>query len=244
MSIFVLNTASMLGLGVAIDYSLFMVHRFRQELELGRDVETAVAHTVATSGRAILVSAMVVTVGFYALTLSGVQMLRSLGIGGSIVTAVSLLVALTLMPAVLAFLGPRINLLPVVPRRLSTRRLWRKHSLWVMQRPIPIIGVVATIILVLGLPAFHLRVGIPGPQTLPASVDSRYGNDLLDRHLATPTSRRCSSWSSGMLEHLRRHTRALPSRFSIGSAPPKRSRESHPSRFRTRLDKFDRVRIC
>ncbi|MGI8826477.1 MAG: MMPL family transporter [Chloroflexota bacterium] len=183
MSIFVLNTASMLGLGVAIDYSLFMVHRFRQELELGRDVETAVAHTVATSGRAILVSAMVVTVGFYALTLSGVQMLRSLGIGGSIVTAVSLLVALTLMPAVLAFLGPRINLLPVVPRRLSTRRLWRKHSLWVMQRPIPIIGVVATIILVLGLPAFHLRVGIPGPQTLPASVDSRYGNDLLDRHL-------------------------------------------------------------
>lgn len=183
MSIFVLNTASMLGLGVAIDYSLFMVNRFREELTLGRDLETAVANTVSTSGRAILVSALVVTVGFFALTLSGVSMLSSLGIGGSIVTAISLLVAITLLPALLGILGHRINLLPVVPRRLSTRRLWHSLAYRVMQRPVRIIGAVATIIIVLALPAFHLRVGIPGPEILPSSVDSRAGNDILDAHL-------------------------------------------------------------
>ena len=183
MSIFVLNTASMLGLGVAIDYSLYMVNRFREELALGRDLETAVGRTVATSGRAILVSAIVVTVGFYALTLSGVQMLRSLGIGGSIVTALSLLVAITLLPAVLSILGPRINLLPVAPRQIPVRQLWRALALRVMRWPVPVIAGVALVIVVLAAPASHLRVGIPGPQILPASIDSRAGNDVLDRHL-------------------------------------------------------------
>ena len=183
MSIFVLNTTSMLGLGVAIDYSLFMVNRFRDELRLGRDVEQAVANTVATSGRAILVSAVVVSAGFYGLTLSGVSMLSSLGIGGSVVTVMSLLVAMSLLPAILGILGPRINLLPVVPTRLSTRRLWHSFALSVMRHPWPVIVFVATVVLLLGIPAFHLRTGIPGPEILPASVDSRAGNDLLNRHL-------------------------------------------------------------
>lgn len=183
MSIFVLNTSSMLGLGIAIDYSLFMVSRFREELALGRDIERAVGRTVATSGRSILVSALVVTVGFYALTLSGVQMLRSLGVGGSIVTALSLLVAITLLPAVLGILGKRINLLSVVPERLSMRQLWRAIALRVMRRPVEVIVLVAVIIAALAIPAFHLRAGIPGPEILPSSVDSRAGNDVLSRHL-------------------------------------------------------------
>lgn len=183
MSIFVLNTASMLGLGVAIDYSLFMVNRFREEIELGRGLETAVGRTVATSGRAILVSAVVVTIGFYALSLTGVSMLRSIGIGGSIVTAYSLLVALTLLPSILGVLGHRINFLPVVPRRLTTRGVWRRVAIGVMRRPIFVILGVAIVILALAAPAFHLRVGIPGPEILPSSVDSRAGNDILTRHL-------------------------------------------------------------
>jgi RND superfamily putative drug exporter len=183
MSIFVLNTTSMLGLGIAIDYSLFMVNRFREELDRGHDLETAVGRTVATSGRSILVSAMVVTAGFYALTLSGVQMLRSLGIGGSIVTALSFLVATTLLPAVLGVLGKRINLLPVVPIRSTMRHVWRTLAVRVMKWPVAIIALVAVIVVTLALPAFHLRVGIPGPEILPPSVDSRAGNDLLNRHL-------------------------------------------------------------
>lgn len=183
MSIFVLNTTSMLGLGVAIDYSLFMVNRFRSELALGRDTETAVGNTVATSGRAILVSAVVVSVGFFGLTLSGVSMLQSLGIGGSIVTLFSLLTALTLLPALLAIMGTRINLLPVIPSRFQHSHIWRDIALRVMRRPVSIIAVVSVIIVILAWPAFHLRVGIPGPEILPSSVDSRAGNDILSQHL-------------------------------------------------------------
>jgi len=88
-----------------------------------------------------------------------------------------------LLPAILGFLGPRINLLPVVPQRLSTGRMWRAISLWVMRRPVAIIAAVSLVIVALSAPAFHLRVGIPGPQILPSSVDSRLGNDILDKHL-------------------------------------------------------------
>jgi putative drug exporter of the RND superfamily len=183
MSIFVLNTTSMLGLGVAIDYSLFMVNRFRSELALGRDLETAVGNTVATSGRAILVSALVVSVGFFGLTLSGVSMLQSLGIGGSIVTLLSLLTALSLLPALLGIMGERINLLSVIPARFQRSHIWRDIALRVMRRPISIITVVCVVIVVLAWPAFHLRVGIPGPEILPSSVDSRAGNNVLNQHL-------------------------------------------------------------
>lgn len=183
MSIFVLNTTSMLGLGVAIDYSLFMVNRFREEIELGQDLETAVGNTVATSGRAILVSALVVSIGFFGLTISGVSMLSSLGIGGSIVTLFSLIVALTLLPAVLGILGARINRFPVIPRNLANRYLWRRLAHRVMRMPLGIIAVVSTIVIVLAIPSFHLRVGIPGPEILPSSVDSRAGNDVLNAHL-------------------------------------------------------------
>ncbi|MGH2448009.1 MAG: MMPL family transporter [Chloroflexota bacterium] len=183
MSIFVLNTASMLGLGVAIDYSLFMVHRFREELSEGRCVEDAVGRTVATSGRAILVSAVVVTIGFLSLSLTGVSMLRSIGLGGSIVVALSLIVALTLLPAVLGILGPRISLLPVVPEMALSRAPWLKLAHVVMRRPFRVILAVIGAVVVLALPAAHLRVGIPGPQILPPSVSSREGYDLLAHHL-------------------------------------------------------------
>lgn len=183
MSIFVLNTTSMLGLGVAIDYSLFMVNRFREELARGSSVENAVARTVATSGRAILVSALVVSVGFLGLSFSGVSMLQSIGVGGSIITAISLLVALTFLPAVLSVLGPRINALPVVPRRFAHGRLWRNIALWVMRRPWAVIAIVVAVVGVLASPASHIRVGIPGPEILQPSVDSRAGNDVLARHL-------------------------------------------------------------
>ena len=210
MSIFVLNTTSMLGLGVAIDYSLFMVNRFRSELALGRDLESAVGNTVATSGRAILVSAIVVSVGFFGLTLSGVSMLRSLGIGGSIVTLFSLLTALTLLPALLGIMGSRINLLPVIPSRFQNSHVWRGIALWVMRRPVSIIAVVSVLVVVLSWPAFHLRVGIPGPEILPPSVDSRAGNDILSRHLGVVNR-------SPVLVVVQRHARTPVSTYQSAS---------------------------
>jgi len=183
MSIFVLNTASMLGLGVAIDYSLLMVNRYREELAAGHDLASAVGHTVATAGRAVLVSALVVSTGFMGMTLSGISMLSSLGIGGSLVTAISLLVALTFLPALLGILGPSINRLSVIPSRLSAGNIWRRIAVTVMRMPVRVIAAVAAIVLFLAIPAFHLRVGIPGPEILPPSVDSRAGNDILQAHL-------------------------------------------------------------
>jgi len=183
MSVFVQNTASMLGLGLAIDYSLLLVTRFRDELEAGAETREAVITAVETSGRAILISAVVVSVGFLGLLLSGVDMLSSLGIGGSIETVLSLLVGLTLVPAVLSILGERINMLHVLPRRVSTRSMWLRLAWWVMRRPVPVILVTAGIVVVLALPSMHLRVAVPGPEQLPRSVQSRIGNDILNREL-------------------------------------------------------------
>lgn len=183
MSIFVLNTTSMLGLGVAIDYSLFMVNRFREEITNGRPLEEAVGRTVATSGRAILISALVVSTGFFGLMLSRISMLTSIGIGGTLVTVISLLVALSLLPALLGILGPRVNLLPVVPQRLTQGHIWSSIARAVMRRPVGVIAAVAAVIALLAIPAFHLRVGIPGPEILPPSVESHAGNDVLNHHL-------------------------------------------------------------
>jgi RND superfamily putative drug exporter len=188
MSIFVLNTASMLGLGVAIDYSLLMVNRFREELKLGRDLETAVGNTVGTAGKAILVSAIVVSAGFFGLTLSGVSMLRSLGIGGSLVTALSLIVALTFLPALLGIIGFNINRFSLIPERLTTRNFWHRLAWGVMRRPVRVVLLVVVVVLVIGFPTFHLRVGVPGPEILPTSVESRAGNDILNRHLGIANS--------------------------------------------------------
>src|SRR5438445_13676892 len=99
--------------------------------------------------------------------------------GGSIVTIFSLLTALTLLPAVMGIMGRRINLWPVVPARFQRSHIWRDLALWVMRRPVSIIAVVSVMIAILAWPAFHLRVGIPGPEILPSSVSSRAGNDIL-----------------------------------------------------------------
>jgi putative drug exporter of the RND superfamily len=95
----------------------------------------------------------------------------------------SLLIALTLLPAILAILGSRINLWTVVPARFTTGRIWRAVARRVMDMPWIVIGLVALVVAVLALPASHLRVGIPGPEILPPSVDSRAGNNLLNAKL-------------------------------------------------------------
>ena len=113
MSIFVLNVASVIGLGISIDYSLFMTRRFRDELLEGRSITEAVGWTIATSGEAILFSGLIVMIGFAGLLLIGVNLTSSFGIGGAVVVAISVLAALTLLPSLLSVLGPRINALRI-----------------------------------------------------------------------------------------------------------------------------------
>ena len=113
MSIFVLNIASIIGLGISIDYSLFMVRRFRDELAEGRSPRDAVSWTIATAGEAILFSGLIVMIGFLGLLLIGVPIMISMGIGGAVVVGVAVLAALTLLPSLLGVLGPRINALRI-----------------------------------------------------------------------------------------------------------------------------------
>ena len=174
MSIFVLNIASFLGLGMAIDYTLLMVSRFREELG-SRTVEDAVAVTCSTAGKAILFSAATSVIGLSGLLFFDFMMLRSLGIGGMAVILLSMLLALSLVPAMLGILGPRVNSLSVLPRPVGEGRFWLRLSGWVMRHPLLVIVPVITGLLVLGLPFFDVKPGTPWASVLPDDAEARRG---------------------------------------------------------------------
>ena len=192
-NVFVLNIVSVIGLGISIDYSLFMTRRFRDELLNGRSVQEAVAWTVATSGEAILFSGFIVMIGFIAMLLIGVQFMTSMGIGGAIVVAFAALGALTLLPALLSVLGPRINALriPFLSRltlgakrtgseQEESRGFWQRWALGVMKRPIIVVVVVTAALIALGWPIFSLSIGSTSIASLPTNIQSRQGFDILN----------------------------------------------------------------
>jgi uncharacterized membrane protein YdfJ with MMPL/SSD domain len=189
LSIYVQNVATMLGLALAIDYSLFMVSRFREELRRGRDVGTAVTITVATSGKAVTFSGLAVAVGLSGLLLFQPTALRSFGIGGALTVAASVFFALTFLPAALGMLGPRVNALSVAGLRDRIRRAlgrpvgaaaeaatasrWERMAHWVMARPIAVLVPTLLFLLVLGTPFLRLSQGIPDASVLPPGIESR-----------------------------------------------------------------------
>ncbi|HEX8997199.1 MAG TPA: MMPL family transporter [Ktedonobacterales bacterium] len=195
-SVFVLNIASIVGLGIAIDYSLFMTRRFREELARGRSVRDAIGWTVATAGEAILFSGLTVMIGFIGLMLIGIQFMTSFGIGGAVTVASAALAALTLLPAVLSILGPRVNALrvPVLWRLVgvgasrevegeaseSRGGFWRKLALGVMAHPFVIVALVTALLLGLGWPLLSINLGTPSVTGLPRTLEARQGNDILN----------------------------------------------------------------
>ncbi len=189
MSIFVLNLATLLGLGLGVDYSLLMTSRFREELRRrapAEDRETAVAGAiqaaVATAGRAVFFSGLTVLLGLLGLVLFEFTILRSVGIAGAIVVGMAVLAALTLLPAILAILGPRIDRLAV--RRLdkgpSTSEPWARLARWVMRRPVPVFLATLGLLLLLGTPFLHVVLNAPDATILPPTVPSRVAFDRLD----------------------------------------------------------------
>ena len=196
-SVFVTNIASIIGLGISIDYSLFMVRRFRDELHLGRPVREAVAWTVATAGEAILFSGLTVMIGFVGLMLIGIRMMTSFGIGGSVVVACAVLAALTLLPAMLGILGARVNALrvPLVSRLMMRSRekherrgFWHMWALGVMRRPVLVIVAVTALLVGLGWPIFALNIGTPGVSSLPAKTESRQGMEILTQQFPSASA--------------------------------------------------------
>ncbi|MBI3747867.1 MAG: MMPL family transporter [Chloroflexi bacterium] len=184
MSVFVLNIATMLGLALAIDYSLFIVSRYREELRRGRTVGEAVTRSVATAGKAAAFSGIAVAIGLSGLLLFEAPAIRSIGIAGALVVICSVGFAMTFLPAVLGMFGPRINALSIgglrrrirsegdeIPTPESSR--WERLALAVMRRPLAVIAPVLLVLLVAGAPVLHLEQGVPGAEIYPPGVESR-----------------------------------------------------------------------
>jgi putative drug exporter of the RND superfamily len=154
VSIIVQFLIALVGLGVAIDYSLLMIFRFRDELREGADTETALVETMTHAGRAVIVSGSTVAVGLLSMIILPLPFIRSIGIGGMLIPAVSVIAAITLMPALLAVLGERINSLRVMPKRFTDSGhpedgAWGKWARFVLRRPWPVAIVGFAIVAVL-----------------------------------------------------------------------------------------------
>ena len=178
VSIFAINMITLIGLGMAIDYALFVVSRFREELAAGRDVPDAVSRTMLTAGRTVAVSGLTVAIALSSLLLFPQVFLRSMGYGGMAAVLVAMLASLTVLPALLAILGPRVNALrvPLGRRKAADAaegQTWARIAHAVMRRPVPV--VVGTL-LVLGLlasPFLHAQFGGIDERVLPAGTESR-----------------------------------------------------------------------
>lgn len=178
VSTFALNTSTLIGLGIGIDYALLIVSRFREEIKHGT-VERAVATTVAQAGRAVLFSGLTVMIGLSGLLMFQASALRSMGVGGAIVVFVAVLAALTLVPAVLSVLGLRIDALRVGRERGQSAHFWPALAKGVMAHPWVFIASTLAIVVVIASPARELRLNIPDATILPTSVPSRQGFDTL-----------------------------------------------------------------
>ncbi|MDQ2966445.1 MAG: MMPL family transporter, partial [Chloroflexota bacterium] len=191
MSIFVLNIATMLGLALAIDYSLFIVSRFREELGRGRTVGEAVERSMATAGKAVMFSGLAVAIGLSGLLVFEAAALRSIGLAGSIVVFCSVLFALTFLPAVLGMLGPRVNALslqglirrfrPIAAIDASRTSRWERIAHAVMRRPIRVLIPTLALLLLAGTPFLRLQQGVPGAEIYPAGLESRDAYVALQR---------------------------------------------------------------
>ncbi|EGD42765.1 MMPL family transporter [Nocardioides sp. NPDC057772] len=179
MSTYALNLTTALGFGLAVDYSLFLVTRFREERRAGRTVDASVVITVRTAGRTVVFSALTVALSLSALLLFPMPFLRSLGYAGIAVTALAAAMAVIVVPALLALVGHRLeraDLFAPIRRRFTRRRAqvgegrlaWHRIAAFVMRRPVLILVSVSAVLVLLVLPFTGVRFGLLDHRTLPA----------------------------------------------------------------------------
>ncbi|MGH9227461.1 MAG: MMPL family transporter [Acidimicrobiales bacterium] len=179
VSIYSINLTTALGLGLAIDYSLFIVSRFREELAAGRSSDDAVVRTVETAGRTVAFSALIVAASLSALLVFPLYFLRSFAYAGTAVVLSAAAGALLTLPALLAVLGPRVNAWSfrrhgaVAGGAGDERGFWPRLAGAVMRRPVPVATGVIVLLLVLGSPFLRVNPGLPSYQSLPESNEAR-----------------------------------------------------------------------
>jgi RND superfamily putative drug exporter len=185
ISVFAANIISLLGLGLAIDYSLLLVSRFRDELDAGRDVPTATSIAVSTAGQSIFLSGTTVAFSLLGLLAFPEMFLRSMGIGGAIAVFVAITASLTVLPALLSVLGPNVNKLaiPFLFRKTSDEHsagAWRRIGQFVVRWPALVILVTLGLLVWAGVPFLNARFANPGFESLPLNFQSRIVAEALE----------------------------------------------------------------
>jgi uncharacterized membrane protein YdfJ with MMPL/SSD domain len=187
ISIFALNLTTALGLGLAIDYSLFIVSRYREEIAKDGPGLAAMRRVLATSGRTVFFSSLTVSAALASLLVFPQRFLYSMGLGGALVALFAALISLTVLPAVLTLLGTRVN--AGAPKFLQRRAeadarpaqegFWYRLSRFVMRRPIPVATASALLLIVLGLPFLAIKFNVVDPTVLPESASARQAYDVV-----------------------------------------------------------------
>jgi RND superfamily putative drug exporter len=180
VSTYATNIVTLIGLGVAIDYSLFIVNRFREEMSAGHSTEQALIATMRTSGRAVTFSGITVAIGLSAMLFFQGSFLASMGFAGTIVVAIAVLYALTFLASLLAILGHRVNWarLPL-PRRATGRGLWHGLAIRVMRRPLLVLLPIVALLVLIASPIFQIRIANGDVGMLPPNAETRRGYDQL-----------------------------------------------------------------
>ncbi|HEX7254789.1 MAG TPA: MMPL family transporter [Gaiellaceae bacterium] len=195
LSVFTINMLTGMGLALGIDYSLFVVSRFREERAAGRNELDAIGATGATASRAVLFSGLAFVVAMFGLLLIPNTIFRSLATGAILVGITSVLGALTLLPAVLSLLGDRVNALriPIIGRGAergtgAEGRFWGSIVRAVMRRPVVSLVLSAGVLVALALPVLEYRTGEAGIRTLPDRFDSKQGFNALEQEFGVGTT--------------------------------------------------------
>ncbi len=189
LSTYLQNLVMLIGLGIAIDYSLFIVYRYREERRAGAEKEDAIARTMATAGRAVVFSGTAVAIGLAVMLAMPLPFMRGFGVGGLIIPLVSVVCALTLLPVLLYLIVDKLDRVRLIPRRIAERRADDENNMWgrlahfIMRRPLPVATVTTAVLIALALPVFSLEVGPGTNKGIPQDLESVRGLDILSAEL-------------------------------------------------------------
>lgn len=199
VSVFAINIITLIGLGMAIDYALFVVSRFREELTTGHPTPAAIERTIATAGRTVIVSGLTIAFALASLLIFPQAFLRSMGLGGMAAVLVAMLASLTVLPALLAVLGHRINALRVpvpwrrrrangdVPGKGVPGGAWARLARSVMRRPVPYVVGVLAVLAVLAAPSLGMKFGGFDERVLPAGTEPRVVAERIEAQFPSGT---------------------------------------------------------
>ena len=185
LSTYLQNLVSLIGLGIAIDYSLLVVYRFREELRAGLPRDDAIVKTMATAGRAVVFSGTAVAIGLAMLVFMPLPFIRGFGIGGLFIPAVSVLAAVTFLPAVLSLAGERLDRIRILPRSWLEHRADTEHGFWavlahfIMRHPKLVASLTAGFLILLTLPLLSLQLGPGSNEGIPRDLPAVRGYDVL-----------------------------------------------------------------